>query len=507
MPIVEESNTRNDLPEPSRRDGNPSPHERRRFHDAGEALNSEERSRRAGPVPRARNGDAPPALGLRKELNLFDAVTIVVGTTIGSGIFLIPSAIAADLNSLGAVLLVWVVGGILTVFGALSLAELGSMYPGTGGLCLYLRQAYGPLPAFLYAWGLLFLIHSGSIAALAVAFGLYMGQILPMNTMEEKALSAACVLVFTVISCLGIRGGKLTQNLIAIAKISGLAGIVLLLCARGSRPLHLFEAGANAGSPAFSLARFGIALVAVLFAYEGWHVVSFVAGEMKRPQSDLPKGLFYGTAFIMLIYLVANIGYYHLLSPAEIRGSNALAAFAVGKLLGPVAKTVISILILVSILGSMNGLVLTGPRVYYAMARDGSFPGVFGQMSSRYRTPMLALIVQGVWSAVLAVSGSYEQLFTDVIFTAWIFYGLAVGAVLVLRRTQPQFNRLFRVPGYPWVPLLFCAAAIGLVISTVVERPGGALIGIALVACGIPVYAFLAKPSTNRDRETGSLET
>jgi APA family basic amino acid/polyamine antiporter len=141
------------------------------------------------------------------------------------------------------------------------------------------------------------------------------------------------------------------------------------------------------------------------------------------------------------------------------------------------------------------------------MARDGSFPGIFGQMSSRYRTPMLALIVQGVWSAVLAVSGSYEQLFTDVIFTAWIFYGLAVGGVLVLRRTQPQINRLFRVPGYPWVPLLFCAAAIGLVISTIVERPGGALIGIALVASGIPVYAFLAKPSTDRDREAGSLET
>jgi APA family basic amino acid/polyamine antiporter len=469
-------------------------------------MNSKERSECAAPASGAGTAAAPP-LALRKELNLFDAVAIVVGTTIGSGIFLIPSAIAADLNSLGAVLLVWVIGGILTVFGALSLAELGSMYPGTGGLCLYLRQAYGPLPAFLYAWGLLFLIHSGSIAALSVAFGLYMGQVLPMTTMQEKALSAACVLVFTIISCLGIRGGKLTQNLIAIAKISGLAGIILLLCARGSRPLHLFEVGTNAGGPAFSFAKFGIALVAVLFAYEGWHVVSFVAGEMKRPQSDLPRGLLYGTAIIMLIYLAANIGYYHLLSPAEIRGSDAVAAFAVGKLLGPTAKTFISILILVSILGSMNGLVLTGPRVYYAMARDGAFPRVFGQISSRYRTPMLALIVQGVWSAVLAVSGSYEQLFTDVIFTAWIFYGLAVGAVLVLRRTEPRMPRPFRVPGYPWVPLLFCGAAIGLVISTIVERPGGALIGVALVASGIPVYAFLAKPSTNRDREAKSLET
>lgn len=468
-------------------------------------MKSKPRSACAAPASDTASAASPP-LALRKELNLLDAVAIVVGTTIGSGIFLIPSAIAADLHSLATVLLVWVVGGILTVFGALSLAELGAMYPGTGGLCLYLRKAYGPLPAFLYAWGLLFLIHSGSIAALAVAFGLYVGQVLPMTHLQEKELSAACVLVFTVISCLGIRGGKLTQNLIAIAKITGLAGIILLLCYRGTRPLHLFEAGTHAGGAAFSLARFGIALVAVLFAYEGWHVVSFVAGEMKRPQSDLPKGLFYGTAIIMLVYLAANIGYYHLLSPAQIRGSDAVAAFAVGKLLGPTAKTIISLLILVSILGSMNGLVLTGPRVYFAMARDGSFPGPFGKISSRYRTPMLALIVQGVWSAVLAVSGSYDQLFTDVIFTAWIFYGLAVGAVLVLRRTQPQIPRLFRVPGYPWVPLLFCAAAIGLVISTIAERPGGALVGIALVVSGIPIYVFLARQSANRDRETESLE-
>jgi APA family basic amino acid/polyamine antiporter len=284
-------------------------------------------------------------------------------------------------------------------------------------------------------------------------------------------------------------------------------GIILLLCAKGSRPLHLFKTKTTAGGPAFSLARFGIALVAVLFAYEGWHVVSFVAGEMKRPQSDLPRGLFYGTGIIMLIYLAANIGYYHLLSPSQIRGSDAVAAFTVGKLLGPTARSVISILILVSILGSLNGMVLTGPRVYYAMARDGTFPGLFGRMSNRYCTPMPALIVQGVWAAVLAVSGSYQQLFTDVIFTAWIFYGLAVGAVLILRRTQPQIKRVFRVPGYPWVPLLFCMAAIGLVVSTIVERPEGALVGIALIASGVPVYAFLARSTTNRNREAESLET
>lgn len=456
-------------------------------------MNHDEQSQRTAAAPAQSATGSPPSL--RKELNLFDTVAIVVGTTIGSGIFLIPSSIAGELNSFGAVLLVWVLGGILTIFGALSLAELGSIYPGTGGLCTYLRHAYGPFTAFLYAWGLLFMIHSGSIAALAVGFGLYSGQIFPLSPFDQKLLSAACVLVFTAISCFGIRGGKLTQNLIASAKVGGLAGIILLLCIRGSRPIHIFEGATNTGNHAFSVARFGIALVAVLFAYEGWHVVSFVAGEMKRPQADLPRGLFYGTAVIMLIYLTANFGYYHLLSPEEIRGSAALAAFAVGVVLGPIAKTAISILIVVSILGSINGLVLTGPRVYFAMAHDGVFPRAFGQINHRYRTPVIALIVQGVWAASLALSGSYQQLFTDVIFTAWIFYGLAVAAVLVLRQTQPQMERPFCVPGYPWVSLVFCAAAIGVVLNTLIARPGSAAIGIGLLACGIPIYFSFFKPS------------
>jgi APA family basic amino acid/polyamine antiporter len=427
---------------------------------------------------------------LRKELNVFDAVAVVVGTVIGSGIFLLPSFVAAQLPSLGAVLLVWLVGGILSLFGALSLAELGSVYPGTGGLCTYLRHVYGPLPAFLYAWALLLMIHTGSIAALAVAFAIYVGQVLPLSMVEQKVLSAGLILALTVVSCLGIRGGKLVQNLIAVAKVSGLAGIILLLSAKGSRPIHLFKSSGSAQGPAFSVAGFGIALVAVLWAYEGWHVLSFIAGEMKKPKLDLPRSLFYGSAIVMLIYLAATLGYYHTLSAAEIRGSNAVAALAVGRLLGPIGASVISILIVVSILGSMNGLILSGPRVSFAMAREGIFPAVFARLSVRYRTPMAALAVQGAWAATLAASGSYQQLFTDVIFTAWIFYGLAVAGVLVLRRSQPHVTRSFSVPGYPWLSLLFCVAAAGVILGTLIARPIGALIGIGLVGTGIPVYLF-----------------
>jgi basic amino acid/polyamine antiporter, APA family len=436
---------------------------------------------------------------LRRELNLFDVIAVVVGTVIGSGIFLIPSYIAAQIHSFGVVVLVWVVGGILTAFGALSLAELGSMYPATGGLCIYLRHAYGPLVAFLYAWGLLLMIHSGSIAGLAVAFGLYAGHVAHLSSIDEKLLSGACVLVLTAINCIGIRGGKLTQNLIAVTKVAGLAAIILLLCFRGSRPLQLFESSAALFS-GHSLVGFGIALVAVMWAYEGWHTVSFVAGEMKRPQVDLPRGLVFGVALVTLIYLAANFGYYRLLSVAEIRGTDTLAAFAVEKLFGPAAGVLISALIVISILGSMNGLVLTGPRAYFAMASEGEFPQTFGRISDRFRTPMIALIVQGIWATVLALSGSYQQLFTDVIFTAWIFYGLAVAAVVVLRIRHPRLERKFRVPGYPWVSVLFCLAALGLVISTIAERPSGAAVGIALLASGIPVYLLSIK-SWTRDAE------
>ena len=446
-----------------------------------------------------------PTLALRKELSLFDAVAVVVGTIIGSGIFLIPHSIALELHSLGTVLLVWVVGGILTLFGALSLAELASIFPGTGGLCTYLRHAYGRLPAFLYAWSLLLMIHSGSIAALAVGFGLYLGQVLSLNALEQKAASVIVILVLTMTSCLGIRGGKLVQNLIAIAKVSGLAIIIVVLGTKGSLPLHLFPVTPTSGVRTFSFTGFGIALVAALWAYEGWHVVSFVAGEMKRPQRDLPRSLLYGSATVMLIFVVANLGYYHVLSAGEIRESNAVAALAMRKSIGPFATSSVSLLILISILGSMNGLILTGPRVYYAMARDGIFPRLLGQVSKRYRTPFVALIVQGIWTAALAASGSYQRLFTDVIFTAWIFYGLAVAAVVVLRHTQPQLHRAFTVPGYPWLSVLFCLAAAGVILSTLIERPIRASLGLGLVATGVPVYFFCNKFRTTTADELPAL--
>ena len=288
----------------------------------------------------------------------------------------------------------------------------------------------------------------------------------------------------------GIRAGKLAQNLFAVAKISGLVGIIFVLTTRGSHPIRLFSGTSAPGQRSVSVGAFSVALIAVLWAFEGWHVISFVAGEMKNPSVNLPRSLLYGGAIVMLIFLAANVGYYHVLSPTEIQASNAVAAFAVGKVLGPVGAKSISFLILVSMVGCANGFILAGPRVYYAMACDGIFPAIFGKVSDRYRTPMVALTVQGLWAAMLEASGSYQQLFTDVIFTAWIFYGLAVAAVLVLRRRQPEIKCPFSVPGYPFLSLLFCGAATTLVLYYAIRQPRSAFIGISLVATGLPIYLW-----------------
>jgi APA family basic amino acid/polyamine antiporter len=278
----------------------------------------------------------------------------------------------------------------------------------------------------------------------------------------------------------------------AVAKLSGFAALILLLRVKGSRPIHLIETTTTSRQHSLSFAGLSIALVAVLWAYEGWHVVSFVAGEMKRPKLDLPRSLFLGTGLVLLIFLAVNCAYYHTLSAGEIRSNGAVAALAIRTVAGTAASDSFSVLILISVLGSMNGLILTGPRVYYAMASDGLFPRPFKKLNHRYRTPVVALTVQGIWAAVLAFSGSYQQLLTNVIFTAWIFYGLAVAGVVVLRHRQPELERPFLVPGYPWLSLMFCSAAVGLIVSTFIHQPTGSMIGIGLVASGLPLYFLLA---------------
>ena len=438
--------------------------------------------------------------GLVRELGRMDGIALVAGTVIGSGIFLVPGPIAIQLHSLSAVLLVWTVGGLLSLCGALSLGELGSMYPGAGGLYVYLRQALGRPVAFLYGWGLLSMIQTGSIATLAVGFSLYLSRLIPLSRAEQKATAIVSILLLTGVNCLGLRSGKLVQNVSTASKLVGLALLLLLLVWRGH--IHLLQSSlAPVTSISQAIIPFGTALIAVLWAYEGWHAVSFAAGEFRSPKRDLPLSLFVGTALCAVIYLLLNTAYYSVLTPAALRATDHAAATAVQTAYGAGTTALISVLILTSILGAMNGLILTGPRVYYAMARDGTFFRRLGQTSRRFHTPVLAIVLQGVWASLLTLVGSFQQLFTYVIFTAWIFYGLTVASVIVLRIRRPDVERSFRVPAYPWLPIFFLLAALGISVSTIVSDPVHACFGMAMILAGLPLYLFFRASEKPADPE------
>lgn len=440
---------------------------------------------------------------LVRELSLRDSTAIVVGVVIGSGIFLVPSDIARVLASPASALMVWLAGGALSLFGALSLAELNAMYPGAGGLYTFLRHAYGDRAGFLYTWAFLLMMNTGSLSALAVAFGLYSAELLPLGMVGQKAVAVGVVLLLTGINSLGVRTGKWVQNIFTLAKLSGI-GLLCAVVFAQRKPLE-----ANAGrfwltgelEPAWL--EFGIALVAVMWAFEGWAWVSFSGGEMKNPVRDLPRALLFGTLILAAVYLTASTAYYSVLTVDEVAGAERVAAATMTRLLGPVAASLIALLILVSIFGSLNGSILTSTRCYYAMAADGLFFSVFARIHPRTRVPVLAILVQGLWGATLALLGTFQQLFTAVIFTSWISYAAAVAAVVVLRRKQPQRSRPYRVPGYPWLPVMFVLAALGIVASALMSQPLHAGLAFVLILTGFPAYALLRR-TRNRNRNAPS---
>lgn len=437
-----------------------------------------------------------------RELRLPDTIAIVVGVVIGSGIFLVPSDIARALASPASALLVWVVGGTLTLFGALSQAELSAMFPGAGGFYTYLRQAYGDRAGFLYTWSFLLLINTGSIATLAVAFGIYSAELFPLGPLSQKLVAVACVLLLTYVNCLGVRAGKWVQNIFTLAKVAGIAVMCVVIFSRRT-PLAATWSSfwpESVGAPTLrglhpAWTAFGVALVAVMWAYEGWAWVGFSGGEMKNPRRDIPRGLLFGTLIVTAVYLSASVAYYSVLTVPEVAGAERVAAAAMTRLAGPAAAGFVSLLILVSIFGSINGTILTGPRCYYAMAADGLFFRPFAWLHPRYHTPVYAIVVQGLWAALLTLFGTFQQLFTAVIFAAWISYAAVVGAVIVLRRKEPARPRPYRVPGYPWMPVLFVLASLGIVASATVSAPLHVGIGFLIILSGLPVYAWLCRPA------------
>jgi APA family basic amino acid/polyamine antiporter len=426
---------------------------------------------------------------LVRQLGLGDSISLVMGIMIGSGIFLMAGSIAREVDSIAVVIAVWTLGGILSIAGALSLSELGAAFPAAGGLYVYMVEAYGPVAGFVYGWSAVTLIHAGSIATMAAAVGFYSAPLLGLSYHQQKLLQVLSIVGFTAVNCFGLSMGKRIQNTLTAIKVMGIVLIIVVLYAKGSAAM-LRGNLLLGGSSHTRLSSFGLALIAVLWAYDGWHFVSFTAGEIRNPSRTLPRSLLLGTLLTTAIYLLLNVAYYAVLTPASIRGTDRVAAIAIQHVFGPRAAVFMSILIVVSILGAMNGVILGAPRVNFAMARDGLFFRQFGSLNRRTHAPVVATVAQGAWAILFTLIGSFQQLFTSYVFTSWIFYGLCVAGLIVLRRRRPELNRPYRCPLYPITPIFFVAASIGIVATTFVSNFRQATLGVGLMLLGLPFYAL-----------------
>ncbi|UCF37261.1 MAG: amino acid permease [Acidobacteriota bacterium] len=429
---------------------------------------------------------------LTRALGLTDCTMLVVGAIIGSGIFLTPSIIARTVQNVESVLLIWIAGGILTFCGAVSYAELGAMYPEAGGIYVFLAKCYGKLVAFLFGWCFFLVILPGAIATLANAFAIYTAYLVGIPLWGAKLLAVVLVLVLTTLNCLGIKAGARTQNLLTVIKVASLIGIAcVLFIFDHSAPNVAAGEGEVPGFP--PIAAIGVAMIAVLWSYDGWHLVTSAAGEVRNPGRNFTGGLLLGTAIVAALYLLVNLAYLHMLSFAEITASAQVASAAMERAIGPSGGFVVAIAIVLSISGAMNSNILGGPRVPFAMALDGLFFRKVAYVSPRYHVPTAAIVMVGCVASILTWVGTFEVLFNAVIFVSWIFYGLGAAAVIVLRKRDPLRERPYRAWGYPVVPITFALAALALVINNIVNNFGPSVGGLTVVATGLPAYYFWSR--------------
>lgn len=426
---------------------------------------------------------------LERVLGLRELILIVIGTVIGSGIFIVPATVLQQTGGdIGPALLVWLIAGILSLLGALTYGELGAMDPEAGGLYVYIRDAFGPLPAFLYGWTLFFVISSGSVATLAVASTGYLSELVPLTPLESKLAALAMVAIIATVNVRGTRKSATVQDWSTLIKTAAIIALSLamLVLGRGLSQVsgHVWP---EAVQPSL-LSGIGLAMIGVLWAYEGWQYVTFSAGETRDPQRTFPRGIIIGTALLIAIYMLANVAYMAALGPAAAARSPRIASDAVGVTLGPAAAKLIAATIVLSMFSAANGLTLTAPRVYYAMARDGVFFHRLAAVHPRFGTPAFAIIASSAWAMLLTVTGTFTKLLTYVVFTGWIFYALGALSIFSYRRRLPDATRPFRVPGYPVTPILFVLASAAIVINTLVTQPGIALRGLVVVAIGVPAF-------------------
>ena len=448
-------------------------------------------------------------------MSLAHATAMVVGIILGASIFIQPSEITRLVPSTRGLLLVWLAAGALTFCGALVCAELSSAFPDTGGVYVFLRRIFHPSLGFLWGWGMFWSMHSGIIAAIAVVLARYVGYFVPLSEWGTRGVAMAAILLLSVINYLGVKPGSAVQVMLTAVKVGAIVVLVVVLfwfgaAAHKNGAAHIdgaahgssvqATAAQSAATGSVSLSAYALAIGAGLFAFGGWHMVTYAAGETRDPERTLPRALMVGTAVVTVCYILLNGAYLYVMPLSDVARSSHVAADATEKVLGTGAAGAIAVLVVISALGGLNGIILAGPRVYYAMAQDGLVFRWMAAVHPSRQTPYLAIAAQAVWSCVLVGTNSYRELFTRVVYTEWLFFALLAAGLFVLRRNS-QYNPQFLVRGYPVVPVIFIVASLGIALNQIRVNPRGSVVGLSLLLSGLPVY-FVWTLLQRKSRET-----
>ena len=432
------------------------------------------------------NSPEPPKLA--RVLTLLDATMINAGGIIGSGIFMVPATIALLTGSTSLILAVWVFGGLISLFGALSVAELGAAMPRAGGQFVYLNEAYGPVWGYLYGWSCVAVINTASIAAVGVAFSEYLSFFFPLSTMGIKSVAILSVILLTIINILDVKSGARAQNIFTLLKIGAIFGIISLgLVMDGGSAENIQPFYPDRPLPAL-VGPLGLAMVSVLWTYDGWIFITYVAGEVKNPGRNIPLSLVFCMLIVISIYLLINFVFTYTLGIGAMGTSTLVASDSAFIFLGEKGAVLVSIIILISLLGANNGFILTSARINYAMARNRLFFQQAAKVHPKFKSPANALIIQAVWACALTFSGTYNQLITYIIFASWIFYAMSCAAVIILRKKRPEMKRPYKTPGYPYIPIIFILFAVFLTFNTILEAPRDAAVGAGIILAGLPLY-------------------
>jgi len=431
---------------------------------------------------------------LKRSLGLGQATAMVVGIIIGASIFVQPSEIAKLVPSVPGVFAVWIAAGVLTAFGALCCAELASAFPRTGGVYVFLKETYSPAVGFLWGWAMFWSMHSGIIAAIAVVFARYVAYFVPLSDTGIRLIAITAILVLSGINYLGVKQGSILQTIFTLGKVIAILAILVLVMVLKSPGGVTINA---VTSEHISVTKFVLAVAAGLFAFGGWHMVTYTAEETHKPERTIPVALLIGTLTVTACYIALNAAYFSALPLEKVAASTRVAAEAAEAVIGRRGGAAISAVVIFSTFGAVSGIILVGPRVYFAMARDGLLFRWVASVHPRFQTPHRAIILQAIWSSVLVATGTYRALFTRVIYTEWIFFGLMVLGLFLLRR-RPDYAPTYRTWGYPIPPIIFILASFFIVANQIVSEPRESLMGLGIVALGLPVYYLWARKSLSR---------